>query len=263
MSDPYYLFNGTRKEYDPINPADPDKTEVIQGTPRVTNDFGNTRVEGPPAQEDTFFGPLNKKYLDFLARQTLNIRGVYCWYYVLRSQTQRIDGDSPLSDPKNTDDYSQSGRAGGHTRDEQARGIAALYGEPVIVGPRVTSTKREVSPSWEYAEPVLVKAVLQNATREEQPDERGSVYVKGLRAGLARILCEEEYDIVPQIGDIIRVPDLLNEYYDVEEVARNESRFGATGFFTEFGLTLSRSSKHVPERKLPEIFKRVQPDPAV
>lgn len=263
MSDPYYLFNGTRHEYDPVNPVPPERTEVIEGTPRVVNEFGDTRVEGPPAQPDTFFGPRNKKYLDFLCRQTLNIRGTYCVYYVLRSQTQRIDGDQPLSDPKNTDEYSQSGRAGGHTQDEQARGIAALYGEPVVLGPRVNSTRRAVAPTWEYAEPILVKAILQQPTREEQPDERGSVYIKGLRAGLARILCEEEYGIVPQIGDIIRVPDLLNEYYDVEEVIRNESRFGSTGFFTEFGLTLVRNSKHVPERKLPEIFKRDQPDPVV
>jgi len=260
---PAWKPDGRRREYELRDPTPPEQTPVLERTPRVTNDFGTEGVQGPPKFPDTFQGPKNKKYLDFLCRQTTRIRGVNVYYYVMQSQTRRIDGDRPLDDPPTANEFSRSGRTGGHARDDRAKGIAAFYGEPVIVGQRKSSIAREVMPDWSFDEPILVRGIVQDPTRSEEPDERGSIYVRGARLGLARILCEEEWGITPQIGDVVRLPDLLEGYYDVEEVMRNDSRFGASGFFTEFGLRLAKSSRYTPERKLADKDIRPQPDPVV
>jgi len=71
------------------------------------------------------------------------------------------------------------------------------------------------------------------------------------------------------VRDMVRIPDMTNpprpqdNYYDVEEVVINDSRFGSTGFFTAFTLQLSRSSRHAPQRKIPEKDKRDAPNPSV
>jgi hypothetical protein len=144
-----------------------------------------------------------------------------------------------------------------------------MYGEPVVVGQRLNSVEREFTPTWDFAEPVLVRGVLTDPERAEIPDQRGSIYTQRIRISLARTLCENDWYIRPRVGDMIRIPDLTNpprlqdNYYDVEEVVINDTRFGGTGHFTAFTLQLSRSTRHAPQRKIPEKDKRDAPDPPV
>jgi len=245
----------------------PEQHPVLPDTPRVTNDFGKT---GPPGFPDTLFGPRDKRYLDFIARQTTRLRGVNAYYFVLKSQTQRIDGSQPVSDAPDVGPFDQRARAGGQRVDE-ATGISAMYGEPVVIGPRVDSLRRETTPSWDYAEPVEVRGIVKNPQRNEQADPRGTIYIRSLRLDLSRVLCEEEWGIKPQPGDVVRVPNplgsnfpstvIIDGYYDVRDVDVNFSRFGGQGFFTVYTMTLSWQSKYDPTRKFPERIIRSEPEP--
>jgi len=254
----------------------PDSSEIPEGDLGVravadTEQGKQSEQQTPDTLRDTFFGPQDKKYLDFIARRITKLRGSYAYYYILTSQTERTDDILPVS--KNqiatpADSIRHAG--GGLPRDlEEAKGIAAMYGEPVSVGRRLNSVEREFMPDWEFAEPILVRGVLTDPERAEIPDQRGSIYTQRIRISLARILCETEWCIRPRVGDMLRIPDLTNpprpqdNYYDVEEVVINDSRFGSNGHFTAFTLQLSRSSRHAPQRKIPEKDLRDAPDPPV
>ena len=225
----------------------------------------------PNTLRDTFFGPKDKQYLDFIARRTTKLRGTNCYYYLVNSQTERTDDILPVSKNRIAGPLDSIRHAGGTTSPhlDEAKGIAAMYGEPVVVGQRLNSVEREFTPDWEYSEPVLVRGILTDPERAEIPDQRGSIYTNRIRLSLPRILCETEWSIRPRIGDMVRIPDMTNpprpqdNYYDVEEVVINDSRFGSTGFFIAFTLQLSRSSRHAPQRKIPEKDKRDAPDPPV
>ena len=234
--------------------------------------------EGQPSPEqpadefrDTFTGPLDKGYLDLLNRRMTKLRGSNAYYYVLRSQTERTDDILPVSVNRFAGPLDQIAHAGGGKPDmlEDASELSGLYGEPVLVGHKISTVEREFSPSWDFDEPILVRGVLFDPERAETPDNRGAIYTKRIRIGLARILCETEWKIRPRVGDMLRLPNLANpprdqdNYYDVEEVVINDSRFGGTGFFTTFTLQLSRSSRHAPQRKIPEKDERDAPDPPV
>ena len=244
------------------------------GNQGVPDDGARQNGSGEPFR-DTFFGPRDKKYLDFIAQRTTKIRGAYCYYYVLTSQTERTDDIVPVSKNRLVgpiDNMPANVRHAGGERPSMlvdAKGISAMYGEPVVIGHRLSSTEREVTKSWLFQEPVKVRGILSDPERAEQPDPRGSIYTQRIRLWLARVLCEETWEFRPRIGDMVRVPMLTNpprtqdDYYDVEEVVLNNTRFGATGFFTAYTLQLARSSRHAPDRKLPEKDLRDAPDPPV
>lgn len=221
---------------------------------------------------DTFFGPTTKGYLDFNSRRITKLRGTYCYYHVLRSQTEKMDDTIPVSKNRDAGPFDNVRRAGGETSSllKDAKGIAAMYGETITVGPRLSSVEREVIPTWNFAEPIEIRGVLTDPERAEIPDARGSIFTHRIRLWLARVLCDEEYLIRPRIGDVVRLPDLITNptltswsYYDVQEVALNNTRFGATGFFTAYTLQLERSSRFVPDRKLPANDLKEQRDPTV
>lgn len=234
-----------------------DEEEVIPDTPRITPDFGTVGVPGFP---DTFFGPRNKNYLDFIARQTTRIRGTNIYYYVLTTQSQRIDGHQPMSDAPEPTPLPRRDRGGGERIDETADGVAAMYGEPLVVGPRINSVKREVTPDWGYADPVAARGVVVRPSQQEFADGRGTIYQRRFRLDLARVLCDRAWKVKPEPGDVVRLPNLMGTgwsaavledgYYDVEHVDTNATRFGATGFFTVYALDLIWQSKYDPTRKL-------------
>lgn len=204
-----------------------------------------------PGFKDTFVGSRDKAYADFQARDMTRIRGTNGFYYVKDDQNRRIDGSKPISSPPTPDT--------GDVLRRRAHAGMALYGEQVIVRDQIDSVSREVQPDWAYLDPVLVRGVVIDPSFENDSDERGSIYVKRCSFDLARVLCEQEWKFVPQPGDIVNLPKLFGasanpitgSYFDVEEVARDETRFGATGFFVVYKLTLWRSSKFEPQRKLP------------
>jgi hypothetical protein len=204
-----------------------------------------------PNFKDTFVGERDKKYADFLNRDKTRIRGTNCFYYVKDDQNRRIDGSQPISSPPTPDT--------GDVLRRRAHAGMALYGEQVIVREQVDSVTREVQPDWAYREPILVRGIVYDVSSENDADERGSIYVNRCMFDLARVLCEEEWKFRPQPGDVVNLPNLFGQasnttkggYFDVEDVSRSDSRFGATGFFTVYKLTLWRSSKFEPQRKLP------------
>ncbi len=227
--------------------------------------------QNPDTFRDTFFGPKDKGYLDFLARRMTKLRGTNCFYYLLQSQTERTDDIVPVSINRIATPNDTIRHAGGTTSPllKEVKGVSAMYGEPVTVGQRLNSVQREFTPTWDFAEPVLVRGVLTDPERAEIPDQRGAIYTQRIRVSLARVLCETEWGIRPRVGDMVRIPSLTNpprpqdDYYDVEEVVINDTRFGSTGHFTAFTLQLSRSTRHAPQRKIPEKDKRDAPDPPV
>jgi hypothetical protein len=254
-------------------PNSPGITETNLGAVGVPDtQAGQPSLQQPSDSfRDTFFGPRNKQYLDLLARRETKLRGSYAFYYALTSQTEKTDDVLPVSKNRQAGPLDNIRHAGGttspHLKDQ--KGISAMYGEPVIVGHRLNSVEREFTPSWEFAEPIKVRGLLFDPERAEVPDQRGAIYTNRIRLGLARVLCETEWKIRPRIGDMVRIANLTNpgrvqdDYYDVEEVVINDTRFGSTGFFTAFTLQLSRSSRYAPERKLPEKDLRNPPDPPV
>jgi len=229
----------------------------------------SSQQEGDPFR-DTFFGPRDKKYLDFIARRVTKLRGTNVYYYELRSQTERMDDTVPVSKNRDAGPLDNVKRAGGEFSSllKDAKGVSAMYGETITLGPRLSSVEREILPTWDFTQPIEIRGVLTDPERAEIPDARGAIFTNRVRLWVARVLCDEEYEIRPRIGDMIRVPDLITNppftgwsYYDVEEVALNNTRFGATGFFTSYTLQLARSSRHAPDRKLASDDIREQLNP--
>jgi len=196
-----------------------------------------------PGFKDTFLGTRDKAYVDFQARDMTRLRGTNAFYYVKDDQNRRIDGDKPLSSPPTPPE--------GEVFRRRAHAGMALYGEQVIVREQIDSVSREVQPDWAFLAPILVRGVVTEPAYENEADERGSIYVKRCSYELARVLCEQEWRFAPQPGDVVHLPELFDSYFDVEDVTRDESRFGATGFFAAYKLLLFRSSKFEPQRKLP------------
>lgn len=254
-------------------PNSPEITESdlgVRGVADTTQGHVSDQQPGDTLR-DTFFGPRDKNYLDFIARRTAKLRGTNCYYYVLTSQTERTDDIVPVSINRDSKPLDNIRHAGGTTSPHlvNERGISAMYGEPVVVGERLSSIEREFTPTWCFDEPILVRGILFDPERSEIPDQRGAIYTQRIRLSVARILCETQWKIRPRIGDMVRIPQVTNaprtqdDYYDVEEVVNNDTRFGSTGFFTAFTLQLSRSSRHAPQRKIPEKDKRDAPNPPV
>lgn len=259
------------------------RPDDIPNTAEITEDDLGVRgvPDGPatasPEQEpdpfrDTLFGPRDKGYLDFIARRVTKLRGTYVEYYVLTSQTEKLDDNIPVSKNRDAGPLDRVDRAGGELYPEvfkEAKGVSAMYGETVTIGSRLSSVEREVLPTWDYADPIRVRGVLTDPERAEIPDGRGSIFTARIRLWIARVLCDEEYEIRPRIGDVVRLPNLTNppftfwDYYDVEEVSLNNTRFGSTGFFTAYTLQLARSTRFTPDRKLQANNLKDAPDPPV
>lgn len=206
---------------------------------------------GIPGFKDTFAGSYDKSYVDHLCRNMTRLRGTNGFYYVKQDQNRRIDGDRPIDSPPTPPE--------GDVLRRREHAGNALYGEQVIVREQVDSVTREVQPDWAYDEPILIRGIVYEVQHENEADERGAIYVKRCSIDLARVLCEREWGFAPQPGDVVHLPKLFGEstdtktggYFDVEDVDRDESRFGATGFFASYKLMLWRSSKFEPQRKLP------------
>lgn len=209
----------------------------------------------------TFMGPRDRAYVDFHARDLTRTSGKNAWYYPKEDQNRRIDGDRPLSDARperNQVTDPESTPADPFARHNHAG--FALYGENARLGRRLDSVTREIIPDWPYLQPILVRGVLYEVEHSQEPDERGAIYVREGQFDLARVLCETEWDFQPRPGDVVRFDHLGDLYMDVEDVSRDESRFGSTGFFAVYKCRLVKSSKYDPSRKIAE-RKLVGPPP--
>jgi len=205
-------------------------------------------TSGVTGFDDTFFGPNDKNYLDRKTKAMSTLRGVDCYYYKQISQTQDIDGSRPLTDgPGPQPELADPPTTGIPVR--RRSGNMSLYGENIIVRHRIDSTKREVIPDWNYAPPFLIRALGMEPVQEEEPDERGTIFVHNLKLHIARILLDEA-GVRPRAGDVIRLPKLLESHYDVKHVERDQHRFGAKGYFVAYTFDLVRNSMFHPERKL-------------
>lgn len=205
-------------------------------------------TSGASGFDDTFFGPNDKNYIDRKAKDMSNLRGIDLYYYKQKDQTQDIDGSRPLTDgpgPEPELTYPREQPIPVRARS----GNMSLYGEPIIVRNRIDSTKREVVPDWNYMPPIKMRALAMEPVQEEDPDERGTIFIYSLKLHIARILLDEN-DIRPRGGDVIRLPRLLESYYDVKHVERDQHRFGARGYFVAYSFDLVRNSMFNPERKL-------------
>lgn len=209
-------------------------------------------TSGTAGVADTFFGPRDKAYVDFHARDLTRARGKNAWYYVLEDHNRRIDGDRPLSDAQNEGRVNVPEDAEPNPFARTQHAGFALYGERVKIGQRLTSVIREVQPDWPYMQPILVRGLIYELEHEQEPDERGVIYVRRAAFDLARVLCETEWDFQPRIGDIVRFDRLGDQHMDVEDVTRDEHRYGGTGFFAIYKLMLVKSSKYDPSRKIAE-----------
>lgn len=209
-------------------------------------------TSGTAGVRDTFFGPRDKAYVDFHARNDTRVRGTNCYYYVLDDVSRRIDGDRPISDSKEGGRIDVPEDAEPNPFQRKAHAGLALYGERVKIGRRLDSVRREVIPDWPYLDPILVRGVVYEVEHEEEADERGSIYVRRATMDIARVLCDREWDLQPRIGDIVRFPKLLDQYMDVREVDRDERRWGGDGFFAIYKLYLVKTSKYEPQRKIAE-----------
>lgn len=195
-------------------------------------------TDSVPGFDDTFFGPKDKAYMDRLARNHVKIRGRNILYYKKLDSPSRTDGDRPLSDKPGLSPLDRRGR----------KGNAFLYGDPIFIGKRIDTVTREATPAWDYGNSVEMRGVAFRPEQSDTADERGHISTFKLTLQLARGMCEE-VDLVPEIGDVVLMPPLLDTYYDVALIRRDNNRFGGTGFFTAYELDLVRSSKFYPERK--------------
>ncbi|MGD9725464.1 MAG: hypothetical protein AB7V39_03610, partial [Nitrospiraceae bacterium] len=179
-------------------------------------------TSGVPGFDDTFFGPNDKRYIDRKAKAMSNLRGIDMYYYKMKNQTQDIDGPRPLTDGPGPAPELE-------VRDQKTQpipvrarsGNMSLYGESVIVQNRLDSVRREVIPDWDYADPVAMRALGMEPQQEEEPDDRGTIFIYSLKLHVARILLDEA-KIRPRAGDVIRLPKLLESYYDVKHVERDQ-----------------------------------------
>jgi len=199
---------------------------------------------------DTLTGPRDKAYADFHARDITRVRGKNAWYYVLDDQSRRIDGEQPISDATSGGrvDIPEGAEPDPFARTKHAG--FALYGERVKMGRRLDSVTREIQPDWPYQQPILVRGTLDEVEHEEEPDDKGAIYIRRAAFFLARVLCELEWDFQPHPGDIVRFDNLGDQHMDVGEVTRDEARFGSDGFFVSYKLMLVKSSKYDPSRKI-------------
>jgi hypothetical protein len=203
---------------------------------------------GATGFDDTFFGPNDKRYIDRKTKAMSTLRGIDCYYYKKQNQTQDIDGSRPLTDgPGPLPELAGPSVTGIPVR--RRSGNVSLYGENIIVRNRLDSVRREIIPDWNFAEPLLIRALAMEPTQEEDPDDRGTIFVYSLKLHIARILLDEA-GIRPRAGDVIRLPKLLESYYDVKHVERDQHRFGARGYFVAYSFDLNRNSMFHPERKL-------------
>lgn len=203
---------------------------------------------GTTGFDDTFFGPNDKRYIDRKTKAMSTLRGIDCYYYKMQNQTQDIDGSRPLTDgPGPQPELAEPPTAGIPVR--RRSGNVSLYGENIIVRNRIDSVRREVIPDWNYGDPFLIRALAMEPTTEEEPDDRGTIFTFSLKLHIARILLDEA-GIRPRAGDVIRLPKLLESYYDVKHVERDQHRFGARGYFVAYSFDLVRNSMFHPERKL-------------
>lgn len=199
----------------------------------------------------TFVGPRDKLYADFNARDVVRMSGTNGWYYVLDDQNRRVDGDRPISNAGERRNITTPEGTGPDPFQRNRHAGLALYGERVKLGrPLRSSVLQEVEPDWPYLEPLLVRGLITEPEHEEEPDERGVIYVRRARFHLARIMCEQEWCFQPQPGDIVRFEKVVDQYMDVHEVTRDESRWGTDGFFVSYILNLVKSSKYEPQRKI-------------
>ena len=217
-------------------------------TPARPTDYGYGQFRRLPSttgithHPDTFIGPRDKVYADFSTRDRIRLRGVDGFYLVKTDHPNRVDGDHPgsITDAAKEDIRLRRDHAG-----------LALYGEQVIVGERLDSVRREIEPDWAYANPILVRGLPYEVQNEKSAGDRGGTYVRQLKFDLSRASCDEEWSIRPQPGDVCRIPNLYDGYFDVKNVDEDRSRWGATGFFTVYVLDLFRSTRYEPQRKLP------------
>jgi hypothetical protein len=208
-----------------------------------------TFTSGVSGFDDTFFGPNDKKYLDRKARDMSSIRGVDVYYYKQKNQTQDIDGSRPLTDGPGPQPEFEPPNTAVRIPVQGRSGNISLYGESVIVRKRLDSVRREIIPDWSYSEPTLIRALAMEPSQDEEPDERGTIFVYTLKLHIARILLDEA-GIRPRGGDVIRLPRLLESFYDVKHVERDQHRFGASHYFVAYSFDLIRNSMFHPERKL-------------
>lgn len=205
---------------------------------------------GADGFDDTFFGPNDKRYVDRKAKAMSKLRGIDLYYYKMKNQTQDIDGSRPLTDgPGPGPELEVMDQKLGPNAVRARSGNMSLYGEPIVVRNRIDSTKREVIPDWNYNPPILMRALAMEPTQEEEPDDRGTIFIYSLKLHIARIILDEA-GIRPRGGDVIRLPKLLESYYDVKHVERDQHRFGARGYFVAYTFDLVRNSMFHPERKL-------------
>lgn len=216
------------KQPNPVPGVDPNPT------------FTSGNHDTTPAFDDTFFGPNDKQYIDRKARDMSRLRGVDCYYYKMNDSVRRIDGERPLTDGEEV------------IPEETVRkraGNVSLYGEPIIIRNRIDSTSREVIPDWNYAEPVKLRALAMEPLKEEDPDDRGAIWTFKVKLHISRAIMEDA-NIIPRVGDVIRLPSLLESFYDVAHVDRDKHRFGAAGYFIAYYFDLTRKTIFAPERKL-------------
>ena len=196
---------------------------------------------GVPDFPDTFFGDLDKTFIDCINEDLTNIRGQPVLYFVKNDQTLRIDGEAPGEDAKGIPPVTGLRKRSGNV-------IGAMYGEPTKVGPRIDSLRREVKHVWNYANPVKLYVIALEPSSDEDADERGTTYARTLRVDIART-CAENAGIRPRQGDVIQLVNMLGAFYDIEDVSRDDSRFGGDGNFHVFQCTLAKNSKFAPPRK--------------
>lgn len=194
-------------------------------------------LAGVPNFPDTMFGPQTRDYVDRVAMDRTRLRGTLAHYYVKEAQVQRIDGEAPGTDAEDLTIFDRKAHAG-----------FALYGEPVVLSQRIDSVRRGVTPTWTYRAPFEIRGIVAEPSESAEADERGGIFIDSFRFDIARKLADD-LGVEPRRGDVILLPKLLDSFYDVEEVLRDESRFGGTGFFVVYKLQLVRNSKFTPPRK--------------
>jgi hypothetical protein len=233
---------------------------------KATYEYGQFKelpgTSGVPGVPDTFFGPRNKVYADYIQRQITRLRGTNCYYYVLDDMSERVDGDRPISDAENRGrtDIPEGTPEDAFARKRHAG--KALYGEHAIVRRRLDSVRREIQPDWPYLSPILVRVLMENVEHEQEADERGAIHIRRADVWIARVLCEKEWNIQPRAGDILRFSRLLDQYLDVEDVSRDESvRVGGDGYYVGYKLMCVKSSKYEPQRKIGESKLTEEPPP--
>ena len=216
--------------------------------------MSHNQVQGFP---DTFFGPNDKSYIDRINKDVTRLRGVDCLYYPLLDQTRRLESTKPAVHKESLDVFDLKRHSGD-----------PLYGEPSIVVEHLDSVRQSVEPDWHYGEPILIRGIAFSPSSDEQSDDRGTIYNRELEFDLARIIAEEvgmaSYlgkPIRPRQGDVIQFTSLLDGFFEANDVSRDDSRFGGTGFFSVYKFRLYQTSKHIASRKyLPSPETKVPED---